>query len=246
MLPAATRRLEAADRTRLLAAALLRFSPIALGCVVVLLVTGTVQAFEHIGSWAALLDTGFGRAVLIKVGLIAALIGVGAVNRRRVVPGLRRLAEASAAPGELGHLLRRTLRAEVALVIVVLGVTSALVSYPPPDSLASGPFSANTALGPLRMEVTLDPARVGPNEMHLYLLRAKDGAPFQGTKELEATLALPSKNIGPLDLTAREAGPGHYVVDTVALVPAGDWKLDVTSRVSDFDQYEASLKVAVR
>jgi copper transport protein len=60
------------------------------------------------------------------------------------------------------------------------------------------------------------------------------------------TLALPAKRIGPLPATAREAGPGHYVVDTVQLVPAGDWKLDVTSRVSEFDQYEASLKVPVR
>ena len=246
VLPVATRALEAADRTRLLAAALVRFSPIALGCVVVLLVTGTVQAFEHVGAWTALLDTGFGRAVLIKVGLIVALIGLGAVNRRRVVPGLERLAAARAAPGELGHLLRRTLRAEVALVIVVLGVTSALVSYPPPDSLASGPFSADAALGPLRLEVTLDPARVGPNAIHLYLRQAKDGAPFSGTKELDATLTLPSEHIGPLPLTARAAGPGHYVVDTVALVPGGDWTLDVSSRVSEFDEYETSLKVAVR
>ena len=246
VLPAATRRLEANDRTRLLAALLLRFSPIALGCVVVLLLTGTLQAIEHVGSWSALLDTGFGRAVLVKICLIAVLIGVGAVNRRRVVPGLRRLAAASAAPGELGHLLRRTLRAEVALVVVVLGVTSALVSYPPPDSLASGPFSANTALGPLRLEVTMDPARVGPNELHLYLLRTRDGAPFAGTKQLDATLALPARRIGPLALKAREAGPGHYVVDTVALVPGGEWRLAVTSRVSEFDQYETSLIVPVR
>ena len=245
-LPVATRRLEAGDRTRLLAAALLRFSPIALACVVVLLVTGTVQAFEHIGSWAAVLDTGFGRAVLIKVVLIAALIAIGVVNRRRVVPGLQRLAAATAAPGQLGHLLRRTLRAEVALVVAVLGVTAALVSYPPPDTLATGPFGGSVALGPLRMEVTMDPARVGPNELHLYLLRADDGTPFAGTKELEATLALPSSDIGPLTLKAREAGPGHYVVDTVSLVPAGDWRLDVTSRISEFDQYEASLEVPVR
>ena len=174
------------------------------------------------------------------------LIAIGAVNRRRVVPGLERLAAASAVPGELGHLLRRTLRAEVALVVVVLGVTSALVSYPPPDSLASGPFSANTALGPLRLEVTMDPARVGPNELHLYLLRARDGAPFTATKQLDATLALPAKRIGPLALKAREAGPGHYVVDTVALVPGGDWRLHVTSRVSEFDQYETTLQVPVR
>ncbi len=246
VLPAATRRLQAPDRTRLLAATLPRFSAIALGCVGVLLVTGTIQSIEHIGSWAAVLDTGFGRAVLIKVVLLAVLIGLGAVNRRRVVPALRSLAAAGAAPGAAGRLLRRMLRAEVALVVAVLGVTAALVSYPPPDSLAGGPFSASTALGPLRMEVTVDPARVGPNEMHLYLLRAKDGTPFDGTKELTVALSLPSKGIGPLPATAREAGPGHYVVDTLQLVPGGDWKLAVTSRISAFDQYDASLKVPVR
>lgn len=134
----------------------------------------------------------------------------------------------------------------MALVVVVLGVTAALVSYPPPSSYAGGPFSASTALGPLRMEVTADPARVGPNEMHLYLLRAGDGTPYEGTKELTVTLALPSSNIGPLPAKAREAGPGHYVIDTVQLVPGGDWKLAVTSRVSEFDQYEGSLEVPVR
>jgi copper transport protein len=128
----------------------------------------------------------------------------------------------------------------------VLGVTAALVSYPPPDSLASGPFSASAPLGPLRLEATLDPARVGPNELHLYLLRARDGSPSSATKELTVTFALPGKHIGPLPAKAREAGPGHYVVDTVALVPAGDWRLHVTSRVSEFDQYEATLKVPVR
>jgi copper transport protein len=245
VLPVATRRLAAPDRTRLLAATLLRFSPIALGCVVVLLLTGTIQAIEHIGAWDAVLHTGFGRAVLAKVVLIVALIAIGVVNRRRVVPGLQRLAQVAAPPGDLGHLLRRTLRAEVALVVVVLGVTAALVSYPPPDSLASGPFSGSAALGPLRLEATMDPARVGPNELHLYLLRAKDGSPFSATKELTVTLALPGRHIGPLPATAREAGPGHYVVDAVQLVPAGDWQLDVTSRVSEFDQYEARLKVPV-
>ncbi|MEA2186650.1 MAG: copper transport protein [Solirubrobacteraceae bacterium] len=245
-LPAATHRLPAPDRTRLLAATLLRFSPLALGCVVVLLVTGTIQAIEHVGSWDALLHTGFGRAILAKIVLLAALIALGAVNRRRVVPRLRALAQQAAAPGGVGRVLRRTLRAEVALVLVVLGVTSALVSYPPPSSLAGGPFSASTALGPLRMETTVDPARVGPNEIHLYLLDAKNGTPFSATKELTVTLALPAKKIGPLPAKAREAGPGHYVIDTVQLVPAGEWRLDVTSRVSEFDQYEGSLEVPVR
>jgi copper transport protein len=245
-LPAATRRLAAPDRTRLLAATLLRFSPLALGCVVVLLVTGTIQAVEHVGAWGRLLDTGFGRAVLIKVALILALIAIGAVNRRRVIPRLRGLVASAAPPGAAGRLLRRTLRAEVALVLVVLGVTAALVSYPPPDSLAAGPFDGTAMLGPLRLEATMDPARVGANALHLYVLKAADGTPFAGTKELTVTLALPGRGIGPLPARARKAGPGHYVVDSVQLVPAGEWRLHVTSRVSDFDQYDATLRVPVR
>ena len=77
-------------------------------------------------------------------------------------------------------------------------MTAALVSYPPPDSLAGGPFGGTAALGPLRLEATMDPARVGPNELHLYLLRAPDGTPVRRTKELTVTLALPGKDIGPL------------------------------------------------
>jgi hypothetical protein len=35
-------------------------------------------------------------------------------------------------------------------------------------------------------------------------------------------------------------------VDTTQLVPAGDWRLAVTSRGSAFDEYAASLTVPVR
>jgi copper transport protein len=246
VLPAATRQLQAPERTPLLAATLVRFSPIALACVSVLLVTGTVQALEHMSAWSQLLRTGFGRAVLVKVVLLAVLIGLGAINRRRVLPRLRELAAKAATPGAAGRLLRRTLRAEVAFVVAVLGVTAALVSYPPPDTLASEPFDGKARLGPLTLEATVDPARAGPNEIHLYVLKASDGTPFDGTKQLTVTLSLPAKGIGPLPATARSAGPGHYVVDTVQLIPGGDWQMHVTSRISDFDEYDTALKVPVR
>ena len=32
--------------------------------------------------------------------------------------------------------------------------------------------------------MTVDPARVGANQIHLYLFDAQDGAPFTRTKEL--------------------------------------------------------------
>jgi copper transport protein len=247
--PAATRTLAPADRTRLLAATLQRFSPLALASVLALAVTGTVQALVEVRHLDALTGTAFGRAVAIKAILLLLLIGLGAVNRQRVVPALRRLAAGGENPGEAGRLLRRTLRAEVALIGVVLAVTGALTGYAPPTAAtaaSAGPVSVTQRMGPLDLQMTMDPARVGPNAVHMYLFKASDGAPFTGTKELTVTASQPSRGIGPLDLTLHRAGPGHYVADAVTLSPGGDWKLAVTDRVSDFDEYTTTVKATVR
>ena len=39
-------------------------------------------------------------------------------------------------------------------------------------------------MGPIELQMTVDPARVGANQMHLYLFDAKTGAAFTSTKEL--------------------------------------------------------------
>jgi copper transport protein len=246
--PAATRAVAPEARTRVLAATLTRFSPLALASVLALALTGAAQAIVEVGSIGALTSTAFGRAVLIKAGLLLVLIALGAVNRRRVVPRLRRMAAGGAAPGDAGRLLRRTLRAEVALIVTVLGVTGALTSYAPSTAATAnaGPVSVSKRMGPLDLEATVDPARVGPNAVHLYLFRARDGAPFTATKEIRVDASLPSHQIGPLKLTLHRAGPGHYVADAVTLAPAGDWRIRVTDRVSDFDEYATTVKATVR
>jgi len=247
VVPAATRRLEAPERSRLLAAVLLRFSPIALACVIALAATGVLQALIDMGwSLSALTDTPFGRAVLIKVVLLAALVALGAVNRQRVVPGLRRLVDAGEPPGAAGRVLRRTLRGEVALVLIVLGVTSALVSYAPPVANGTGPVTKNARMGPIQLQTTIGPARVGANQLHVYLFDGKSGAAYTKTKELTVQAALPAKGIGGLKVAMHRAGPGHFVGDAVQLVPAGKWQLTVTDRVSDFDEYTAKIAVPVR
>jgi copper transport protein len=244
--PAATRALAPPERSRLLAGTLVRFSPLALGAVGVLLATGVTQALINVRSLDAFTATAYGRAVLIKAGLLVALIGLGAVNRQRVLPALRRVAAGGDPPGGAGRLLRRTLRAEVALVLVVLGVTGALTGYPPPAATASGPQSVSKRMGPLDLELTVDPAQTGPNALHVYLFRARDGAPFNGTKELTIRLSQPSRGIGPIDARMHRAGPGHFLADAVTLSPGGTWQIEVTDRVSDFDQYATRASVKVR
>jgi copper transport protein len=244
-LPAAARRLEPAERTGLLATAVNGFSSIALVAVGVLVASGAVQAIVEVDSLADLLDTAFGRAVLIKIALAAALIALGAWNRQRVRPRLAALDAAGESPGAAGVELRRSLRAEVALMAAVLGVTAALVSYAPANG-ATGPFSASEELGPARVELTVDPASAGANEMHVYMFDRRTGAQFGHVKELTIAARLADKDIGPLRLDAEKAGPGHYVVRHAGLSPAGDWRLDVTARVSEFDAYTKRIEVPIR
>jgi copper transport protein len=245
-LPAATRRLAGADRTRLLAAALVRFSPLALAAVIALLLTGVIQALVEVRTVAHLFDTAFGRCVLIKIGLLVALIGLGAYNRRQSVPRLRALADAGVAPGRAGLLLRRALRAEVALIAVVLAVTAALSAYAPSIAVASGPVSRTATVGPAQLQMTVDPARVGANEIHLYLIDPRSGAQFDRAKEVDVDALQSAKGIGPLREPASKAGPGHYVVPSALLGVPGTWSLRVTVRVSDFDEFESTVTVPIR
>jgi copper transport protein len=184
--------------------------------------------------------------VLAKVALLLVLIGFGAVNRRRIVPALQRLAAAAASPGGPGRALRMTLRWEVVLVLAVLGVTGALTGYAPPTSAEEGPQSVSTRMGPLDLELTVDPAAVGVNELHVYLFRSRDGTPFKGTKELTVRLRQPSKGIGPIDAHLRSGGPGHYLGDALTLSPGGTWEVEVTDRVSEFDEFSTKASIHVR
>jgi len=246
VLPRATRCLQPHDRTRLLATALSRFSPVAFASVLAILVTGLTQSWFEIEKLDNVLDTAFGRAALIKFGLLVGpLMALGAYNQRRLLPRLRRAAAEGATPGHDGFLLRRSIRTEVALLVVVLGVTAALVSYAPSASVSSGPQSATASLGPADLQLTVDPARVGPNEMHVYLTDKKTGQQYTGVKEMNVALVLPDKNLGPLKADTRKAGPGHYVMNGALFGVAGDWEVKVTARVSEFDAYYATMKVGI-
>jgi copper transport protein len=72
-----------------------RFSNIAIVSVAVLGLTGVVRALSELSAFSQLWTTGYGRALLVKTGLLAVLVGLGWINRYRLVPradvqGLRR------------------------------------------------------------------------------------------------------------------------------------------------------------
>ncbi len=245
-LPIATRELDRPERSRLLLATLTRFSPLALAAVIAVAATGVVQAYIDVRSLDGLLHTTYGILILAKTALLLALIGLGWVNRERVLPAFRGIVASERPPGSTGAIARRTLRGELALMLCVLGVTAALVSYAPPIDAASGPFSTNTTLGSAELEMTVEPARVGLNTIHLYLIDAATGAQFTATKELTATAELPAEHIGPLPLRVTLAGPGHYILSSAALSPGGTWEIQFTDRVSEFEEHTRTVRVPIK
>lgn len=208
-------------------AVIARFSDVALVAVVVLLITGLLQAVIEIRHFDLVLSTPYGRAVLIKLVFLIALIDLGALNRFK---GPR----------------RTTLKIEVALIVVVLGVTGALAGYAPARSAKSGPFNASTRIGPQRLDITVDPAVVGANTVHIYLTDPKTGAQIDNAKEVDVAALMPAKSIGPLREKALKSGPGHYTVAGLVLGVGGHWDITVTVRVSDFDQYEQKVGLQIR
>jgi copper transport protein len=263
VLPRATRALPAGrPRMALLSAVLLRFSPIALVSVAALTVAGTGLALLHLTTLYDLTDTAYGRAILVKIVLLVVIIGIAVAQRELLLPRLGRLAagedpKAAQAPGDAapasppaatGRHVRLALRSELALLLAVLVATGALAGYAPPKSLSNGPVSVTRDVGKVQLQLTVDPARRGPNAMHLYAIGA-DGQPVRSAQDLKVRAVPPGRAGGsdvPVDVPFVVSGPGHWTAASVPLGTAGGWTVEVTLRTSAFDQVEAELPVRVR
>lgn len=99
-----------------------RFSPLALTAVSMLVVSGSVTAVTYLDSWAQLWNTGYGKALLLKVAFFLMAAGYGAYNWRR----LRLHVNNSVGRDRLVQ----SASMELAAATFVLIVTSVLVALP--------------------------------------------------------------------------------------------------------------------
>ncbi len=204
------------------------FSKVAAACVAVITVTGTYQAWRQVGTVGALFDTGYGRLILVKVALLAALVAVAAGSRRIV-----RLAS-----GLTG--LRRRVLVETGLAVVVLAVTAVLVTEPPGrDAISTASRSATASLGTGRSAtVRVDPARSGPVAVELTLTPP-------GPATVTMTAALPAAGIGPLPVPLIRQSDGRYSASAVTLPHNGRWTFALVVRRSEFDAVTADVTIKI-
>lgn len=223
-----------------------RFSSLALVSALAVLGSGVAMSSVLVASPSALTSTSYGRTLLGKVGAVAVLLLLAAVNRQRLVPAIvRRDREAGAAAAWVR--LHRTVRAEALLVVVVLLVTGALVSQRPAAVEAGLAGSLQTAApltDDLTVDLVIDPNRAGRNTLHLYVVEPT-GRPTDTVEELRLELTYVPEGIGPIELELFPVGPGHWTGTVDAFAFPGSWEVRVVAAVGRFEDASVTLPVIV-
>ena len=201
------------DRARLAS----RFSTLALGAVGVVVVSGTVSAWQQVGTLDALFSTGYGQLLLVKILVFLPLLVLGYANRYHLVP----LVERTIAP------LTRSLRAEVAVVGAVLAITASLIHQAPARATVTEPYDTTVSIEQGTMDATVEPAQAGANAIHLYFYDADGGELAVDAVQVTAsTQGVPARR-----LTVTPILPNHVTVSGASLPSPGAWTIEVTAVV---------------
>jgi copper transport protein len=231
-----------------------RFSTIALGSVVVLLVAGIVNGYLQVETWRGLWETNYGLLLLAKVGLVLPLLALGAYNNRYSVPRLR---GGIAVPRERRRFLQAA-GTELAIMAVIVGVTAFLVDANPAKHALeaeaagahgmemeheSGPSSTEVDFGEFRATVSVDPGTAGRNKIALEVDDTQPDAPQLAEVIFKASLSQP--DIGPLEFKAKSPMRGRWVVNEADLPIAGRWELVIEALVGEFDLYTETIPIEI-
>ena len=113
-----------------LVVAVRRFSRVAAVSVAVLVVTGLIQTVRLVGNPMDLLDADHGRYLAAKLVVLAIMLGIANVNRRRIDD---RLDDTTTIEQQLGPI-RKAVVAEFAIGLAIVAITAAMVVSPPSTS----------------------------------------------------------------------------------------------------------------
>lgn len=219
---------------------LLRFSrwiPFAVGA---LLLSGAFLGIVQVEHLDALWTTNYGRVLLVKLALVALLLGFALWNRRTLTP------QVVAGDDRARRLLRRSMAYELVLAGLVFGVVGLWRFTPPPRALAQldhASFFTHIHSAQAMANVTLSPGRAGPVDITVQLETA-DERPL-AAQAVTVTLSNAQAGIEPFSAEARFEADQQWHVRTATPV-AGRWKLELGILISDFEKVNLEAPIVVR
>lgn len=221
-----------------------RFSAVATVAILTILAAGGVLGWLEVRSIDALTGTAYGRVLIAKVSVVVVVALVAGYNHYRLMPSVERFGGPNS---RQWRRLGTTVRAEALLLVVVIGLTAVLGNLVPGRSAvpANKVYAASAKFGDGSLNVVVDPARVGSNQLHLYVLDAQ-GRQVDSTRSIVVQLSLPANGVGPITKVPVKAGPGHYQVLNLSLPLPGTWTLEITSALNEFANNDVTFQVPIR
>ncbi|MGB8862225.1 MAG: CopD family protein, partial [Ilumatobacteraceae bacterium] len=204
-----------------------RFSLAASICVPLIVATGVAQTLQLAGGLDDITATDWGRLLLTKVTVVAALLAVAGVSRWL----LQHDGPAS---------VRRTVIVEFVLGMVVVAMAAGMVALPPEPPVAARPFAEQLSASGLIGIISLSPGSVGGNEVHITM--TPPGGSITPIVSATARVSLPSAEIPFSPVTLVKEGPNHYS-GSITFPRSGDWTFEVIVKITDTE--EVLLKTTV-
>jgi len=234
-----------------------RFSRLAVGAVILLILAGAAMAVIQVRTPSALVTTDYGWRFVAKLTLVLGLLLLASVNKLWLTPRLVRN-DTHAAAG-----LRRSIFLELILVVGIVMATASLGETPPPRALAeempmtmdgmdtagmdmgsaSASYSVATVANGRTAIVTATPAHPGSNRIAITLING-DGT-VMVSSEVSAWLSNPTLGIEAAQYRATPTAPGDYAV-TAPLPVAGTWTVEVDALVNDFERAIFTTEVPIQ
>jgi len=222
--------------------ALSRFSGFAAPVYGLLLASGAGLAATQLFAPHGLLDTAWGLVLAVKLGLVLVASSLALLNRYRFTP-----------PALVGDLrarasLRRSIRLEAGVALLILAAASFWRLTPPPTSLGAPDeraFQIHVHGVEAMASMTIKPARVGPVQIRIEP-KGADLSPLR-VQEVDLYLSPDAPDLAPIHRQARLAsGVNLWDVEGVTIPAPGTWRLRVDLLINDFSRTSLDAVISVR
>ncbi len=223
-----------------------RYSLSAQIAVFLLALTGLLSSFVQLPSAASLFATTYGRVLLIKLIIVAAILALAYLNNRAV----QRAQDTVASQSKLRHFTRRV-AAEAGIAAILFISVAVLVQTPtpnlPPQSAPAAPslpFNEMAYDADLAIHLQVTPNRVGNNRYWVHLSRP-DSSDIGEVQLVRLFFSHQSGEMGQARLDLAGLGEDAFAAEGAFLNRDGDWNLSIYVRRRGMDDVLAETVVPV-
>lgn len=216
------------ERARLGLTLNLNFSVLGAAAVGVLVLSGSFLAYTHVATWAALVGTTYGQALLIKIALVLPTFLIAAINLLVIKPRLARSTEPTTVPR-----FSRLVRIETVIALLILAAAGILIELQRAADaplLADDPgrMIATQTVDDLNITLAIEPALIGNNTFDIFLTDAESNPIDADEVTVRYTFLGQSLGADVGETMAHNAG--HYQLQGSYISLIGEWQVEIAIR----------------